>query len=407
MTDQIIDNTFNSKYRYIIVGSILLNMALTYASSQLTSPLLTVISEEMGVDISSAGILSTGAMLMLGLTMVFGGSSFSQKFSSKYTAILGYFICILGNIIVFFSDNFTLIFIGRLLAGAGIGFEMSSCVHYVSTWVEPKKRPLVFTLITIASVGSVFLAFLAAVPLSDALGSWHAPFGLLAALEALGLVIWIFAGRDNPDFAVPENPSLKHQNMAIAVLKRKDMWILAGFYAFVCICGSAMMTYLPAYFETVSGFSSSTASGITGFTQLASVCGSLVISAIAAKTGMRKTICIVASAASAVLILIFVNVHAVILSLAAAMLFSMLSGVFAPIVQTMTTEIKGATPALSTAAYSFVLGMSALFSFLPPFIMSLLTNVIGLGFQSCFLVFAAFFGLAFIFSLFISEAGKK
>lgn len=402
------ENAYNSKYRYVIVVYILINMVVTYAAIQLTSPLLTVISADIGVDVASAGILSTVAMLAAGIVLVFGGAIVSQKITSKYTAALGYVLCIAGNAIVFFAGDFALIIIGRVLAGAGIGFTMASCVHYVSTWVAPKKRPLVFTLITICSVVAVFASFFAAVPLSTALNSWHAPFGILAIIEVACGIGWMFAGKDNPDF-VPEAPveagakKQQQKSAVIEVLKRKDVWTIAVFYGIVSISCSALMTFLPTYFETINGFSASAASNVSGFAQVASVCGSLVVSALAAKTGKRKIYCIIGCVATAVLVAVFVNMQTAVLSFIMAMLYALFSGIFSPIAQTMTTEIKNTTPELSTAAYSLVMGLASLTGFLPPFILSLLTESFGMTFQASFFVFAGFFAVALIPALFIKE----
>lgn len=411
MEHQTDDTVYQSRYRFVIVAAILLNMALTYASSQMTSPLLTAISADLGRNVASAGILTTAAMLMMGISMVFGGSAVSEKLTPKYTAALGYALCIAGNVIVLVSRVFSLLLVGRVLAGAGIGFEMAVNVYYISTWIVPAKRPLVFTMITVSSVGSVFAAMFTAVPLSEAFGSWHAPFGILAALELAGMVIWLFVAKDNPAFSISETTGTctterRDRSAAASVLRRGDIWILAVFFALTSVGGSAVMTYLPAYYETVTGFTAASASAISAFTQVASVCGSLAISVIAAKSGRRKPFCLLASVAAALFTALFVSLSAAGLSVTAVMLYSVCSGVFSPITQTMTTEMKGATPAVATAAYSFVLGMAALFAFLPPFILSLLTETFGMSLVGSFYVFAGFFVLALAVGLLVRETGR-
>src|SRR5262245_39886743 len=136
------------------------------------------------------------------------------------------------------------------------------------------------------------LAAYAAPLVLASVGGWRAlTFGLGIAVGALALV-WVAFVRDRAPAAASSGAfSLRELFAGIAaVLRIRDVWLLAGSYFFFLAGYLGVIAYLPTYLASVRGLAPEQAGGMLSLVLASYVVGSLTLPAYSDRLGLRRVV---------------------------------------------------------------------------------------------------------------------
>ena len=137
--------------------------------------------------------------------------------------------CALGSLCFAFSDTLGLLYLGRLMIGAGSAFGFVGALTLAGRWFAPRRFALVSGLTMMAGMSGGILGQAPLAVAVDAIG-WRAPLlGAAAAGGFLALAIWIIV-RDRPPGAAARDSGGRGPGIATAlkeVLGRRQNWLIA------------------------------------------------------------------------------------------------------------------------------------------------------------------------------------
>ncbi|MBQ4061587.1 MAG: MFS transporter [Christensenellaceae bacterium] len=300
---------------------------------------------------------------------------------------------------------FAVILVGRVLCGVAVGLNAVAYMPLITSWFSSKEKPIMFSLISVVCTACSLIVYSTAVGIMRHFSSWHAPFVLPLIFNGLCMVLWIIFGKEAPANTSVAPVKAVRNNAFLIALKRKDLWVLTIYMWVVALSQSILVSYLPAYLETMRGFDAQTASYYTSFYTVTSMIGGLLAGAVSSLLGRRKPVIIASNVLTMifmVLVLRDIGTAGLILSIIG---YGLVAAAYSPIVQTITTEIDGVTPQLASAAYSMTIGIGSIMTFFPPMILSLLLEYMDLS--RALHCFAAVIPVAVIVAFFIKETGPK
>jgi len=380
----------NSKplpYRWVILVIILVIMFARHFTWYSPGPLLTTIVKDLSINLSQAGNLITICGLMSAV-FIFFGSFFIDRFGPKRALILALCIMTLGSFIVMFSSGYTTLFIGRLIAGIGIGLAAPLPGTFYAMWFPANEKPLINVFHTIFMYAAGAVPYMIVIPLFTSIGSWQTTLGIAAIMSAVVVIIFAIIGKDNKAALAPQPQPQTEINTAAPAkqvsglrqaAQRKEVWLL-------CIATFGLLwtyvsfnTYMPAYFQEVRGMSKAAASFMTGFAPLIGIAGALVIGVLMKATGHRKFLL----AASYTLVCIgalgILTVPTGPLLYLSIGLLGFANAACSPIFMTLPMELKNTTPQLVGGAIAIGSGIAQAGTFIATNIFSSVATPLGLG----------------------------
>jgi len=169
------------------------------------------------------------------------------------------------------------------------------------------------------------------------------------------------------------------------------------------IGSNGISTYLPQFLQSVRGFSDAASSSILGIASAVSAGATLIGGVVTTVLGKRKPIIVLTMICGIAFLTASLLSGSPLAICALYILYTLTTSFRGPAQGTFTTELKGATPALtsSTAAVSFGIGFIGTPLTSPLLKMS--TNLVGSEYSM--LVFVPLMVLGFIFALMLPETG--
>jgi len=309
------------------------------------------------------------------------------------------------------SDREFHLLLARFMTGAGHGLS-SACTHsIIAAWFPPKQKSAMVTANSLGIVAITTLTYTLTVPLFHAFGdSWRlvllAMGGVLLVLD----ICWAVFARNNDvlnAYIAKNNAEAGKKVNAFSgmreALSRKDVLLLGVFMGFSTIGANGINTYLPQFLQNVRGFSDAAASSIvgvaSGISAVATLAGGIATTAL----GKRKLIIVpsyILSITFVVLALSFSQAWAIS---AMFIIYTICNNMRTPASQTISTELKNVTPALtsSAAAISFSIGFIGTF-FTSPL---LKFSTWAFGETYSMLIYVPLFLISFIAILCMPETG--
>jgi len=398
------------KYRYVMGVLDILCSSLTHMVCLAVAPMLVYIAADFGLDTATAGYATTLHILAQGLFMLIGPIIIGYV-DHKKTQALGVSVMVVGTLVTYFAPNFMVLLLARFMTGAGHGLS-SACTHsIIAAWFPPKQKSAMVTANSLGIVAITTLTYTLTVPLFHAFGdSWRlvllAMGGVLLVLD----ICWAVFARNNDvlnAYIAKNNAEAGKKVNAFSgmreALSRKDVLLLGVFMGFSTIGANGINTYLPQFLQNVRGFSDAAASSIvgvaSGISAVATLAGGIATTAL----GKRKLIIVpsyILSITFVVLALSFSQAWAIS---AMFIIYTICNNMRTPASQTISTELKNVTPALtsSAAAISFSIGFIGTF-FTSPL---LKFSTWAFGETYSMLIYVPLFLISFIAILCMPETG--
>lgn len=398
------------RYRYVMGVLDILCANLTHMVCLAVAPVLVYIAADFNIDTATAGYATTLHILAQGLFMLIGPIIIGYV-DHKKTQFTGVTVMVLGCVLTYFAPNFPMLLVARFLTGAGHGIS-SACTHsIIAAWFPPKQKSAMVTANTSCIVLITFLTYTFTVPAYKALGnSWRLVLLIMGGILLVLDICWVLFARDNEvlnDYIKRNNVMQGKQVNAFSGMKealsRKDVLLLGVFMGFSTIAANGITTYMPQFLNTVRGFSEEAASSIvgvaSGISAAATIFGGFATTAI----GKRKPIIIpsyIISIAFLVLALSFTGASAIS---AMFVVYTLFANMRNPASQTISTELKNVTPALTSSAAAIAFGVGFMGTFFASPLLQLSIKLFGEANQM--LIYIPLFAISFIAILLMPETG--
>ena len=250
---------------FFVPGIILIGVSLRTPFTVLPI-ILGDISQGLGVEVSSLGVLTSLPLLMFTLFSLFS-TRLAQKIGLEHLFTYSLFFLTIGSLIRLI--NLPLLYLGTLMVGASIAV-INVLLPSLIQANQPKKIGFLTTLYVTSMGIATALASYLAVPITQA-SSWKGLIILLTLLCLATFLVWLPNHRYNHRLA----PQTKQKSKA-KVMRNKQVWAVIVFAGFQSLLFYTAMTWLPTM-AIHAGLSSHEAGLLTSIFSLISIPFSMTV----------------------------------------------------------------------------------------------------------------------------------
>ena len=261
---------------FFVPGIILIGVSLRTPFTVLPI-ILGDISQGLGVEISSLGVLTSLPLLMFTLFSLFS-TRLAQKIGLEHLFTYSLFFLTIGSLIRLI--NLPLLYLGTLMVGASIAV-INVLLPSLIQANQPKKIGFLTTLYVTSMGVATALASYLAVPITQA-SSWKGLIILLTLLCLATFLVWLPNHRYNHRLA----PQTKQKSKA-KVMRNKQVWAVIIFAGFQSLLFYTAMTWLPTM-AIHAGLSSHEAGLLTSIFSLISIPFSMTIPSLTTSLSTRN-----------------------------------------------------------------------------------------------------------------------
>ncbi|TDF94759.1 MFS transporter [Paenibacillus piri] len=244
--------------------------------------ILGMIAQDTKVSIGIAGQLVTvfAAVIAVGTPILI---SLTSKMERKKLLLLSFFVFIVGNLLAFFSPNFTVLMASRIVQAASVGVFAVVALTVGSSIAAPERRGNAIGIIVMGAS----TALVVGVPLGTLIGEywgWRSVFmftSILAVLSTIGIAASV------PKFESQESVSIKKQLAAL-----RDRRLISGLLiTFFWVAGyQIMFTYISPFLQEAAGLNISQISAALFICGIFAVIGSRIGGYGADRWGIYRTL---------------------------------------------------------------------------------------------------------------------
>lgn len=261
---------------FFVPGIILIGVSLRTPFTVLPI-ILGDISQGLGVEVSSLGILTSLPLLMFALFSLFS-TRLAQKIGLEHLFTYSLFFLTIGSLIRLI--NLPLLYLGTLMVGASIAV-INVLLPSLIQANQPKKIGFLTTLYVTSMGIATALASYLAVPITQA-RSWKGLIILLTLLCLATFLVWLPNHRYNHRLA----PQTKQKSQT-KVMRNKQVWAVIVFAGFQSLLFYTAMTWLPTM-AIHAGLSSNEAGLLTSIFSLISIPFSMTIPSLTTSLSTRN-----------------------------------------------------------------------------------------------------------------------
>lgn len=261
---------------FFVPGIILIGVSLR-APFTVLPIILGDISQGLGVEVSSLGVLTSLPLLMFTLFSPFS-TRLAQKIGLEHLFTYSLFFLTIGSLIRLI--NLPLLYLGTLMVGASVAV-INVLLPSLIQANQPKKIGFLTTLYVTSMGIATALASYLAVPITQA-SSWKGLILLLTLLCLATFLVWLPNHRYNHRLA----PQTK-QKSQIKVMRNKQVWAIIIFSGFQSLIFYTVMTWLPTM-SIHAGLSSHEAGLLTSILSLISIPFSMTIPSLTTSLSTRN-----------------------------------------------------------------------------------------------------------------------
>ena len=261
---------------FFVPGIILIGVSLRTPFTVLPI-ILGDISQGLGVEVSSLGVLTSLPLLMFTLFSLFS-TRLAQKIGLEHLFTYSLFFLTIGSLIRLI--NLPLLYLGTLMVGASIAV-INVLLPSLIQANQPKKIGFLTTLYVTSMGIATALASYLAVPITQA-SSWKGLIILLTLLCLATFLVWLPNHRYNHRLA----PQIKQKSQT-KVMRNKQVWAVIVFAGFQSLLFYTAMTWLPTM-AIHAGLSSHEAGLLTSIFSIISIPFSMTIPSLTTSLSTRN-----------------------------------------------------------------------------------------------------------------------
>ncbi|TYS19847.1 MFS transporter [Rossellomorea vietnamensis] len=284
--------------------------------------ILPTIAEDFNISLSSAGQLITVFALIYAVAGP-GLLVLTSKIERKKLYLISLFVFFIGNIMTYFSPNFTFMMIARVLTAMSTALIVVLSLTIVAKIVTPAHRAKALGLIYMGISSSLVMGVPLGILISDTFG-WRVIF-LGIAILSIGsfILISIFLERVPGESTIPLSQQLKAVASAkIGSAHLATVFLLAGHYT--------LYAYFTPFLESEMNLSSGWISICYLLFGIAAVSGGAFGGILSDSIGAPKSIIFVISAFAIALFILPFSTFSLVVFIPVMMIWAALSWSLAP-----------------------------------------------------------------------------
>ena len=138
-SNQVVDQNGKPYKRLPLVFTMLIGTFSTFMTSTMLTTAFPSLMVSFKISANTVQWLTTGFMLVMGITMPISGF-FIKRFDSRKLYLSAVAIFLTGTIVCFFAQTFSVILVGRLIQAAGVGITAPVYQTIMASIYPPSKR---------------------------------------------------------------------------------------------------------------------------------------------------------------------------------------------------------------------------------------------------------------------------
>lgn len=363
------------------------------------APMLPLIIEAFGISQASASLLVGVVSLSLAAGMLPGGMLVARLGVRKSLVIAGFLLS--AGLLTPLTPDYPTLLALRITFSAGGAILLPASVVLIMQWFPPRELPIWNAASgAVQSFGLTASTVLAA-PLAATIG-WRSGLALFGGLAFAGAVFWLFFGKEHP-LAPARGPS---SGGIRAVVRNRVTWLLALAFAGPIGQMISLATWLPAYYQTVRGFSVEEAGALVGLLTFVGIPGTILGGILPQRLGVRRPFILGSGAIVGIAgagTYLADSPPLIVLALIVAGACSML---FFPVLTTTAMELPGMTPSTLGVVLGLAIGLANGMGFIAPFVVGLSADLTG-SLVPGFLVWSAGSLSLFVAGMMLPETGRR
>jgi len=293
------------------------------------------IADDLNVSLSSAGQLIT----VFALIYAIAGPVLlvmTNKYDRKKVYLISMAIFFLGNIMTYFSPNYTIMMIARVLTAMSTALIMVLSLVIAARVVSPAHRAKAIGLVVMGISSSLVMGVPLGILISEQFG-WRILFLGIALLSIVSFIlVSIFLESIPGEKAMPLSQQLKAvASPKIGTAHLATMFVLAGHYT--------IYAYFTPFLETVMNLDAKWISIFYFLFGIAAVSGGALGGTLSDAIGSKKSIIILIASFAAVLFLLPFTTFSMLIFIPVMLIWGALSWSLSPPQQSYLIETDPAT----------------------------------------------------------------
>lgn len=297
--------------------------------------ILDIVAEGLGISLSKAGELITIYSLVFAIASPVL-LTFTAKVERKKLLLVTLVIFFFGNMVAFFSPNFWVIFLSRIISAASGSLLVVLCVTIASSIVKEEFRARAIGTIFMGISGSLVLGVPAGLVIGNQFG-WRSPFLFIAVLTLISMAgVYFLLNKMEPKPMVSLGEQLRTlKNSKILFAQLASALFLTGHLT--------LYAYLTPFLQTALNLNSTWISIFYFIFGISAVIGGGLGGFMADKWGSKRSILTIIAVFGAALILLPQAAFSITLFVILMMIWSMLSWAISPAQQNYLIETSPET----------------------------------------------------------------
>lgn len=263
----------------IIISGFLFGMMLKKIAGTML-----LIMPALGVGSSAGGAL-VSAITIVSMIIAIPIGGIIVRFGARKVILLAFAFAIIGNVVGALSVNYPMLYVSRVIEGAGFGIFIPAAPSLLTSFFPPEKRglPMGIWSTNVGAGAFLVLVFTNLVCDFNDPATWANMWWFIAVLMAVfGVLFFIFvkppqqaqapAGGDKPKVSVVEG------------FKSLPMWLLVLSFIGYTFGFIALTTFMPTYLNAVLGIDAATANVYTSVLTAAMIVGGFIAGFVLKRT---------------------------------------------------------------------------------------------------------------------------